>query len=192
MRYFATRDELLTRLIVEAYDSVGATAEASQRDLAADDLPGRFAAACRAVRAWALAHPHEYSLVFGSPIPNYEAPEETVTAAARVPVVLGAIFMAAAARDQGARRSAVGGATPLSDAGRRAITPAIELFAHQVPAEQVQAGLMVWMSLFGKVSFEFYGHQYGAVADSIEDRDAFFESCIARWSAHAGISPPAG
>jgi hypothetical protein len=37
-----------------------------------------FNAACRAARAWALAHPHEYALIYGSPVPGYAAPQDTV------------------------------------------------------------------------------------------------------------------
>jgi AcrR family transcriptional regulator len=184
-RYFSTREELLTRLIIEAYDSIGAAAEDSQRDLPPGDLLARFAAACRAIRAWALVHPHEYSLVFGSPIPDYQAPEQTVPAAARVPGVLGAILLDAAKRRASPRHQQ---GIPLTDAGRRAIAPALELFAHRIPAEQAQAGLMVWSGLFGAISFELYGHQYGSVGQAPEDRDAYFESCIAAWAAQAGIS----
>ena len=58
-RYFPSRDDLLTALIVDAYDAVGAAAETA---LAAppdpDDHPARWTAVCSAVRAWALAHPH--------------------------------------------------------------------------------------------------------------------------------------
>ena len=183
-RYFSTREQLLTRLIIEAYDSVGAAAEDSQGDLPRGDLPARFAAACRAIRAWALARPHEYSLVFGSAIPNYQAPEETVPAAARAPNVLGAILLDAAKGRSGRRP----GQIPLTGAGRRAIAPAMELYAQQVPAEQMQAGLMVWSGLFGAISFELYGHLYGSVGPAPEDRDAFFESCIAAWAAQVGIS----
>jgi AcrR family transcriptional regulator len=183
-RYFSTREELLTRLIVEAYESVGTAAEASQIGVPAGDLPARFGAACRAIRGWALAHPHEYSLVFGSPIPNYEAPEETVAAAARVPAVLGAILLDAVKKTNGARRKEI----PLTDSGRRAIRPALALFSGQIPAERMQVGLMVWSGLFGAISFELYGHLDGSVGDSVEDREAFFESCITGWAAQAGIS----
>lgn len=183
-RYFATREALITRLIVEAYDSIGAATEESQQGVATDDLMGRFGAACRAIRGWSVAHPHEYSLVFGSPIPDYEAPEETVQSAARVPGVLGAIMLdAVKRRTRGPRRE-----VPLSDAGRRALTPALELFAHEVPAERMQAGLMVWMGIFGTLSFELYGHHYGAIGQNPEDREAYFESCIAAWAQQLGIS----
>ena len=73
-RYFSSRDELLTRLIIDAYDSLGAAAEAREAAAAQDDLAGRFTAICAAVRAWALAHPNEYALIYGSPVPGYVAP----------------------------------------------------------------------------------------------------------------------
>jgi len=82
-RYFPSRDSLLTALIVEAYESVGAAAEG-----AAAQAPGgpmdRWLAVCRAVRAWAGAHPHQWALIYGSPVPGYAAPEATVQAAAGI------------------------------------------------------------------------------------------------------------
>ena len=38
----------------------------------------RWSAVPRAMRAWALDHPHEWGLIFGSPVPGYEAPQETI------------------------------------------------------------------------------------------------------------------
>src|SRR3954465_13373659 len=64
-RYFPSRDELLTALIVDAYDAVGTAAEAA---LAAHQRAGvvtRWVAVSTAIRTWALAHPHEYALIYG-------------------------------------------------------------------------------------------------------------------------------
>ena len=63
-RYFASRDELLTALILDAYNALGEAAEqagASVRDR--DDHLGRWLAVARGVRAWATASPHEYALI---------------------------------------------------------------------------------------------------------------------------------
>ena len=49
-RYFDSRDALLTRLIIDAYDSLGAAAEASESVVDRADLAGRFTAICQAVR----------------------------------------------------------------------------------------------------------------------------------------------
>jgi AcrR family transcriptional regulator len=97
-RYFGSRDELLTRLIVDAYDSLGAAAEASEAAVDRDDLAGRFAAVCQAVRTWALANPNEYALIYGSPVPGYVAPAATVGPATRVSALLMWIIIDAAAR----------------------------------------------------------------------------------------------
>src|SRR5215471_7951252 len=73
-RYFPSRDDLLTTLIIDGYNAVGTAVEKADAAWPAEDYAGRWLAACRAVREWALAHPHEYALVYGSPVPGYQAP----------------------------------------------------------------------------------------------------------------------
>src|SRR5262252_9106984 len=75
-RYFPSRDDLLTALIIDAYDSLGAAAERAVAGSGAE--PGASAraqwrACCTAVRDWAIANPHEYALIYGSPVPGYQA-----------------------------------------------------------------------------------------------------------------------
>ncbi|GAC55888.1 putative TetR family transcriptional regulator [Gordonia hirsuta DSM 44140 = NBRC 16056] len=78
-RYVASRDELLTRLVVAAYDDL-----ADQVAAAVTANPGPPAAelrtALQAFRAWALAHSAEFSLLYGSPVPDYHAPPERTSA----------------------------------------------------------------------------------------------------------------
>src|SRR5690348_13608846 len=87
-RYFASRDDLLTALIVDAYDAVGEAAAEAESAVRRGDVVGRWMATTRAVREWAVAHPHEYALIFGSPVPGYSAPQDTIDPAARVPLLL--------------------------------------------------------------------------------------------------------
>src|SRR3954464_716928 len=70
-RYFPSRDELLTALIIDAYDSVADAAEEAEAAVPRGDVAARWMATCRAVRLWAVANPQEYALIFGSPIPGY-------------------------------------------------------------------------------------------------------------------------
>ena len=93
-RYFASRDELLTAMIIDAYDALGSAAEAS---VSAGRFQDRFLSACHAVRDWALANPHEWALIYGSPVPGYQAPRDTVEPAIRVIVLIGTIVGEAAA-----------------------------------------------------------------------------------------------
>ena len=73
-RYFAGRDALLTELILDAYaDLTGAVSAAPRR---MPELAGAY-------RAWAIANPHRYRLLFGAPLPGYDAHDERLVAAAR-------------------------------------------------------------------------------------------------------------
>jgi AcrR family transcriptional regulator len=119
-RYFPSRDDLLTRLIIDGYDDLGAAAEAADRPSAAP--AERWLTVCRAVRDWAKAHPHEYALLYGSPVPGYEAPKDTVPAASRVGVVLGRILGEAARA----------GALPETAGSALFGTISFELFGHFV------------------------------------------------------------
>jgi AcrR family transcriptional regulator len=91
-RYFPSRDDLLTALIIDAYDALGERAEQATAALPRADIRGRWRACCAVVRSWALAHPHEYALIYGSPVPGYQAPRETIPSASRVAVVLGGLL----------------------------------------------------------------------------------------------------
>ncbi len=176
-RYFPSRDELLTRLIIEGYDDLGAAAEVADEPTAPSAT--RWLAVCRAVRAWALAHPHEYALLYGSPVPGYSAPEDTVAAASRVGVVLGRILGDAART--GDLPPAAGERDPglVSDA-------AIAVLGGEHPAldETVRVrALMAWSTLFGTISFELFGHFVG----SVEDGDRYFDRVMTDLAALIGL-----
>ncbi|MEJ3746046.1 TetR/AcrR family transcriptional regulator [Actinomycetes bacterium KLBMP 9797] len=86
-RYFAGRDELLTELISDGYHDL---ADAVTAVTAPPDAPpaDRIRALARAYRGWALAQPHRYLLLFGTPVPGYAAPAHTIAAANRTLAVL--------------------------------------------------------------------------------------------------------
>ncbi|MCX4524504.1 MULTISPECIES: TetR/AcrR family transcriptional regulator [unclassified Streptomyces] len=177
-RYFPSRDELLTALIVDAYDSVGAAAEeADTRAVAAGEQPrARWVAVCEAVRAWALAHPHEYSLIYGSPVPGYSAPMDTVGPAARVGNTLIGIARAA---HQG-RGLAL---PPLPAALRPEAERMVADFAEGLPPEATAALVAAWAQLVGLISFDVFG-QFNRV---VEDRDAFFTHAAGRLAHEVGL-----
>lgn len=79
-RYFPTREALLTAMILESYEGLAAALEAVRARR--PDL--RWAALGRALRSWATERPHEFQLIYGTPVPGYVAPPETVPAAAAV------------------------------------------------------------------------------------------------------------
>lgn len=178
-RYFSSRDELLTALIVDAYDALGAAVELAEAGVERADLLGRWRAAAHAVRDWARSSPQEYGLVFGSPVPGYAAPQDTIGPAARVPLVLAGILRDAAASGRAAPAGHVGAAV-LDPSLIGAVAP-----LHGLPEGLVVAGLLAWSSLFGVVSFELFGHLVG----SVRDHDAYFVVVADRLASSIGIGP---
>ncbi|HEY1135060.1 MAG TPA: TetR/AcrR family transcriptional regulator [Nocardioides sp.] len=89
-RYFASRDDLLTALIVDAYGDLADHLEAAADH--ASDRRAAWTAKALALRAWARAAPHRFALVYGSTIPGYRAPETTIAPAGRVVLALAAVL----------------------------------------------------------------------------------------------------
>jgi AcrR family transcriptional regulator len=177
-RYFASRDDLLTALIVDAYTAVGAAAEAAEADVRRTDLAGRWQATCRAVREWAVASPHEYALIFGSPVPGYRAPEDTVDPAARIPLLLLQIMADAVAAGLGPEPTA-----PVA----RTVRPNLSRLAMQVAPTlneaQLAVALMAWTQLIGSISFELFGH----LNNVISDYPGYFEFQMRRIAVTLGL-----
>ena len=176
-RYFPSRDDLLTALIIDGYEALGVAVEEADAGRARSDLAGRYRATCRAVRAWALVHPHEYALLYGSPVPGYRAPEETIGPASRVSGVFVAQLQEAAAA--GLSGPAFGDPAPAI------LDPDARLVLAGVPDELAVRGLMVWTGLFGLVSFELFG-QFNRVVD---EPDLLFDAAVTRMAAFVGFTP---
>jgi AcrR family transcriptional regulator len=165
-RYFPSRDDLLTALIVDAYEALGAAAEAADAAIPSDCFAERWMSVCRSVRAWANDHPHEYALIYGSPVPGYQAPEErTVGPATRMAAVL-ARLMNDAAR-VGALRITPGG-PPLPQSVAENTSRLRQLLMNDVPEDAVARGLMAWTYLLGAVTAELFGHWKDTVGDYAE------------------------
>ncbi|MFJ6718126.1 TetR/AcrR family transcriptional regulator [Streptomyces sp. NPDC091259] len=177
-RYFPSRDELLTALIIDAYDSVGAAAEAADATARTAGAPprARWVSVCEAVRAWGLAHPHEFALIYGSPVPGYSAPLDTVGPASRVANTCIGVLRAAHA-DRGLALP------PLPEALRPEALRMTADFAEGLPPEVTVALVAAWAQLVGLVSFELFG-QFNRV---VEDRADFFAHAADRMAHEVGL-----
>jgi AcrR family transcriptional regulator len=179
-RYVPNRDALLTMLIIEAYDGVGEAVEAAERAVRRSDPRGRFLAVCRSLRAWALAHPHEYALIYGSPVPGYAAPEDTIAPATRVPLVLVGILVDL--QQQGKAPEPL----PVGRAAHRSLAPVMATLGGAVSEDLMLRGLATWASLLGTVSLELFGHLHNVVAEDEAARTAFFDAQMSRLAADLG------
>jgi AcrR family transcriptional regulator len=194
-RYFPSRDALLTALLIESYDELGTAAEAADAGVAdRSDVTGRWLATFRAVRTWCVAHPGEFGLLYGTPVPGYAAPRDTVDPATRVVRVL--IRIVGDAYAAGARPRVIpsAGSTPGVVSPPDTIAPALDFVARhglmtgtepsdpELP-ETVRRAVMAWTELFGVISFELFGHQVGSIADP----EAWLDEVALRLAADLGI-----
>ncbi|MCU1690747.1 MAG: transcriptional regulator, TetR family [Jatrophihabitantaceae bacterium] len=163
-RYFPSRDALLTALIVDSYNAVGQAVEDAEQAVDPSHLLGRWLAVCTAMRAWAVGSPHEYALIFGSPVPGYRAPTDTIDPAARIPLRLIAIAGAAGAAGAEVDPILPGSVAADLTALRDAMAPTLSLGA----SGRV---IMAWTQLVGSISFELFGH----LNNVIHDYEAYFE-----------------
>lgn len=182
-RYVENREELLTLLLIDAYGELGDAVDAAVGAVPEGDFGGRFAALGVAVRDWALREPARYALLFGSPVPGYQAPAERTTGpGTRVILSLMAIFDGAyrAGRLEAEGQPAAVVAPPLV-ADLAKIRTELGL---AVPDGLLARGALVWTSLFGAISFEVFG-QYGA--DTFTARDELFAHHLAVLAGVAGL-----
>jgi len=166
-RYFPSRDDLLTALIIDAYDALGSAVEAADAAvLDRSDLRTRWLACSHAVRRWALAHPAEYALVFGSPVIGYAAPPDTIPAALRTPSALVGILA-----DGVATGALTPSGSPLPADLAEDLKRVRAQFWPTVPEALLALGTIGWIHLFGAVSFELFGQ----LNNSIDAREAYFD-----------------
>ncbi|TDW89817.1 TetR family transcriptional regulator [Kribbella pratensis] len=176
-RYFASRDELLTALIIDAYDALGAAAEAAPTG---DDPVDDWIAVYAAVRDWARANPQEYALIYGSPISGYQAPQATVQPASRVPLLLLGLLQ----RAQESGRLVTPADAPSPSGALAQQTEVLVALAPDVPPAVLVRTVIVWTQLFGMLSFELFGQLVG----SMDPADEFFASASRQMAAFVGLS----
>lgn len=178
-RYFASRDELLTALILDGYASLGEAAERAEAAVPRRDLAGRWIALGRGIRSWALANPHEYALLYGSPVPGYAAPQDTVGPASRPVLVIVGIMRDAVA---------AGARIPAGPRLPRAVRVDLERIQDDpvfdgVPPAVFARGMTAWAQLFGTLSFELFGR----LTNAIEAFEAYFDYQLRAMATYLGL-----
>jgi AcrR family transcriptional regulator len=166
-RYVSSRDELLTLLLVDAYSSLADAVDAA-RSAAGGDWRADVAAIANAAREWACAQPASWALLYGSPVPGYQAPaEQTVGPGTRV---IGALFDAIAS-------GITAGAIPAS---KQSVAQSLsrdfdrlrDEFGFDADDRSVAKGFTLWAGIVGAISLEVFG-QYGA--DTVTEPGSVFE-----------------
>ncbi|NJN53984.1 MAG: helix-turn-helix transcriptional regulator [Anaerolineae bacterium] len=180
-RYFDNRDALVTALIVEAYSSLAAAMAAADAANIADDFYGRFQATAFAFRHWAVQHPQDFALIYGTPIPGYVAPrEQTVAPAAQVLQVIGFVLTEAW---QAGKLTLPASYQDLSPELELVVAEILRDLPQDVPAAGVLLTMSIWARLYGVVWGELYEHFIPGLAES----GALYQMEVAAICAELGL-----
>lgn len=170
-RYVASRDELLTLLLIDAYTDLADTVEQIRLATVTDSWSDDVLAITHAVRRWAIAHPAQWALLYGSPVPGYQAPaDRTVGVGTRV---VAELFDAIAAG------ITTGDILLTKDAAPQPMSSDFERIRHDFgfPGDdRVMAKcFLLWAGVLGAISLEVFG-QYGA--DTLTDPLSMFDTQV--------------
>ncbi len=155
-RYYPSRDAILTALITDAYESVAEAVEAAIAAAPIDRTCTAILAGVHTFRWWALDHPQEFGLIYGSPVPGYEAPAEaTMPAAMRTNVAL--LRLLQHAISEGLLTLPPEEGVPVSL--RACLEGTAELTGGEdLSASGFAVAMQFWVVLLGTLTAEVFGH----------------------------------
>ena len=178
-RYFPSRDHLITALRVQCYDESGAAVEAAEAAVPRQQLKKRWVVTAHALRDWALANRQEYALLYGSPVPGYAAPEDTVVPAMRTPQVL--LELMADVEEAGLPLGAPHASVPRKE--KAALAPIAASVDGRIGDERLVRAMLVWPTLIGQLTLELFGHLHKGVLD----HDVHFAHLVDRIALDLGL-----
>lgn len=155
-RYFANRDELITALIKDAYQSLADTMRTTAAKSTVISGAPDVVALARSLRMWALADPQRYLLIYGTPIPGYHAPDDVTAVSAGIMTTL--LDACAAMPHEPAETPFAEHLADHSDWAR----------GHSAPSPVLHRALTFWTRLHGVLSLELAGHFKGMQFDPAE------------------------
>lgn len=156
-RYFPSRDDLLTQLIIDSYDRLGDAVETAEAACRRGDFRGRWRTIASSIRDWAMDHPSEYALLFGTPVPGYRAPQDTIGPASRYTAVM--LQLLAELQASGATPPPA----PVSAALRHDFASLREMVPLEIGDAMLLAGMTAWANVMGAISLELFGHLHNVV-----------------------------
>ncbi|MBC8162295.1 MAG: TetR/AcrR family transcriptional regulator [Roseiflexaceae bacterium] len=166
--YYASYDALITALLVDAFNAL------------ADELErhteGQLPAAQRvlnvtlAFRSWALRHPIDFQLIYGNPIPGYQAPRElTVPAVVRSYTIIAQLLEAALA---GSEQHGTAEFSCIPETVAAHLAQMKQENSYDISSYVLHATLVLWTRMYGCVMLELYNHLQASVGDT----DAFYRA----------------
>jgi AcrR family transcriptional regulator len=163
-RYYSSRDDLVTVLIIEAFQSFSISLETARDECKPFDHAGRFRSVCRAYFQWAHSHPQKYSLIFGTPVPGYVLDARAGPAAQRGFLVLQNVIGEA----HMAEKNSGDLVTIRIPADLKLQYEILKKYGMPYTPLVTHLALSVWSMVHGMVSLYLYGYFSGFLADQSE------------------------
>lgn len=163
-RYYQSRDDLVTALIIDAFNSFSDALDIAKDACKPDDHVARFRAICRAYFQWAMANPQKYALLFGTPVPGYVLGEQAGPAAQRgfliLQGVIGEAYVAGKIKDEAA--------SIRMPAALKAQYAALKKYGMPYVPVVTHLALSAWSMIHGMTSLYLYGYLKRFLADQSE------------------------
>lgn len=176
-RYVASRDELLTLLVVDCYNDVGDAVDAGDEAAAGEFAKRRYIEVAARMRRWAAAHPERWTLLYGTPVRGYAAPsEQTTEPGTRVLARFMEIAGQAVAEGQGRRFE-------VDERLEGFLAAEQEQFGTSFPSGAMVVAASLWSGTVGAITAELFG-QWGPINVAI--REEMFAAQVHALSALLG------
>ena len=179
-RYFASRDELLSALIIDAFNALADTLDATYERVRAAGVTKsgqEFLALAAAYRRWALNHPTEYRLVFSTAVPGYAGTPDTTAAAARATAALERVICDMV-EEGTVDVSAMD--TLINDELRGQLAAWAAMLGDDLPEGAVLAAMLCYVAKHGAINLEMNRHFPPSLADSAERFTAAMRAVVAQ------------
>ncbi|MBO1330808.1 TetR/AcrR family transcriptional regulator [Streptomyces sp. VRA16 Mangrove soil] len=182
--YFANRDDLITALTVDVYESLAQTLEASHQGAPTGSPAAQMLAHARAYRTWAVAHPEEFRLLYGDPVPGYQPPAAGAAQEAEHRLCAVLLDLVASAWPE-ASAAEKGSDYDWSDFQPSLTALTRESFPDLPPAA-VALCLRLWSRMHGLLTLEIYGH----LRHQVTDPGKLYEADMHDLIHTLGLTPP--
>lgn len=170
--YYGSLDDLITALIVDAFNALADALEAARETAAGPGSAAQLVAVLEAYRRWAMTHPIDFQLIYGNPIPGYAAPREITVP----PVIRG--FSVIVGLIENLLQSGVLEAAPPYDVIppeiEARLQTLIERDGYPVSARALFLGVVGWTQLHGIIMLEMFNH----LQPVIEDMETFYRAQV--------------
>lgn len=157
--YYPSREALITDLILDAFTALGDALELARDNIADQSPVEQLMTVLLAYRRWVLVHPIDFQLIYGNPIPGYQAPAEmTVPAATRSFIIIAGLI---------ARAISASPHIPQPEYSRvpEKLVPYIQELASQIagtgvcfPELALYLTLVGWPRIHGIIMLELFHH----------------------------------